>query len=552
MGQKQRARGIRTALKYTPLGQRMVPLGHLPNGRPIYPIAGGDGTEDTVEQRVAGLTHPQALSRMEEVAAEMERLREKDSLSAADEQYRDGLIVEFDLCDQRRARLETEASVARVTTRAAGIRPPAGGGAPAGGLSMERGAPNFDRDSILEPDSIEARRFKNPWDLGEVRQYGRTAGEVTAEYRSRALAAVEKMPMSSDEIRGTATDLIERWDDEDGNLSRLVLATSSPEYLRAWSKMAVDPVHAQLVPAEREALEAARVTQRALSLTDANGGYLVPFQLDPTVILTSDGSYNEIRRIARTVVATGDVWNGVSAGAVQWSFDAEAAEVSDDSPEFGAPSITVRTARGFVPISLEARMDASNIAAEVARLLAQGKDDLEAIKFVTGVAASNEPIGILTALTGVGASTVASTTADTYAHNDLYKVQGALPARYRSRASWLATNAFYNLVRQNVPANATGVFTDPTADNPPRLLGKSTYEAEAMDGTITATEDNLLAVFGDFSNYVIADRVGMTVDFIPHLFGANRRPTGQSGWFAYYRVGADSVNDAAFRVYNVT
>jgi HK97 family phage major capsid protein len=74
-----------------------------------------------------------------------------------------------------------------------------------------------------------------------------------------------------------------------------------------------------------------------------------------------------------------------------------------------------------------------------------------------------------------------------------------------------------------------------------------------MDGVVTALADNLMAIFGDFSNYVIADRIGMTVDFIAHLFDPTTgRPTGQRGWFAYYRVGADSVNDAAFRVLNVT
>ncbi len=192
-------------------------------------------------------------------------------------------------------------------------------------------------------------------------------------------------------------------------------------------------------------------------------------------------------------------------------------------------------------------MDAANVAAEVARLLAQGKDDLEAVKFVTGSGAG-EPTGIVTALLGTG-SVVASTTADTYAFNDLYKVQGALPTRYRRRSAWLANNMFYNLVRQTAPESS---WQDPTADRPGTLLGRTVREAEAMDGTVTATEDNALAVLGDFSNYVIADRIGMTTDFIPHLFGANRRPTGQSGWFAFYRVGADSVNDAGFRLYNVT
>ena len=66
-----------------------------------------------------------------------------------------------------------------------------------------------------------------------------------------------------------------------------------------------------------------------------------------------------------------------------------------------------------------------------------------------------------------------------------------------------------------------------------------------------ATEDNFVLAFGNFDNYVIADRVGMSIEFIPHLFGGNQRPTGQRGWYAYYRVGANVVDPGAFKVLNV-
>ena len=74
-----------------------------------------------------------------------------------------------------------------------------------------------------------------------------------------------------------------------------------------------------------------------------------------------------------------------------------------------------------------------------------------------------------------------------------------------------------------------------------------------MDGVINAGATNNVLIFGDFSNYVIADRVGMTVETIPHLFAtANNRPTGQRGFYAFYRLGADSVNDGAFSMLDVT
>jgi predicted phage gp36 major capsid-like protein len=38
----------------------------------------------------------------------------------------------------------------------------------------------------------------------------------------------------------------------------------------------------------------------------------------------------------------------------------------------------------------------------------------------------------------------------------------------------------------------------------------------------------------------------------PLVKGANGRPTGEAGWFAYWRVGSDVVNADAFRLLNIT
>ena len=207
---------------------------------------------------------------------------------------------------------------------------------------------------------------------------------------------------------------------------------------------------------------------------------------------------------------------------------------------------------GFVPISIEALADEQNVTAEVAKLLAFGKDELEATAFITG-SGSGQPTGIITALTG-GSSIVNAAADDTFALADVYSVQGALPARHRPMASWLANNLIYNKIRQFDTAGGAGLWERLPSDRPSQLLGRPALEAEAMDGTITTSGavHNYALLFGDFSNFVIADRVGMTVEFIPHLFStSNNRPTGQRGWYAYYRVGSDSVNDNAFRLLDV-
>jgi HK97 family phage major capsid protein len=214
---------------------------------------------------------------------------------------------------------------------------------------------------------------------------------------------------------------------------------SEPVYLRAFAHKARDPLGAELDDDERRAVSRVQKFSRAMALTDSAGGYLVPFQLDPTVIITANGSVNQIRQAARQVVATGDVWNGVSAGAVSWSYDAEASEVSDDAPTFAQPSIPIYKAAGFVPISYEAFADAANITSEVARLLAFGKDQLESSAFTIG-SGVGQPTGIVTGLIAAPSSIVATATQDTLALADVYSVHDALPARYRANSSWLASN----------------------------------------------------------------------------------------------------------------
>lgn len=498
-------------------------------------------TEET--RKAPTLTHSQSVKRLEEIHARMEELGELDQLNEDEDREFRELTAEFREVDEHRKRLERAAELAAIRTAA--------GQVPSRRLRVEAGSPSrsrddYDRDAILEPDSIEDHRFRNPWDLSEVRTYGRPVDEVATELRSRALSAIEKMPGANDKIREAATSIIERFDDKNSSLARQCLATSSPVYLRAWAKMARTHQHL-LTPEEARALDEVR----AMSLTDNAGGYLVPFQLDPTVIITSDGSRNDIRQFARQVVATGDVWHGVSAGAVQWSWDGEATEVSDDSPTFDQPSIPVHKAAGFVPISIEALEDEANVAQEVGRLLAFGRDTLEAEAFITG-SGSGQPKGVITAVSAATGSVVTAGS-EQFTIDDVYAVYGALPARFRSNASWLANNLIYNQIRAFDQYGGAALWTQIGNDRPMQLLGRSLGEAEAMDGAVNpaATENNYVLLFGDFSHYVIADRVGMSVEFIPHLFGANRRPTGQRGWYAYYRVGADVTYPGAFRLLNV-
>jgi HK97 family phage major capsid protein len=478
------------------------------------------------------LNHKQTVNRLKDIQDELERLdeRAKDpekGLTPEDETYWTDLTVEGAALDEHRKGLEREADRARIAAATGNT----------GRLVVDKGSDPVD---VSLPDT--ATRFKNPYDLSEMRG-GLSPTEQTSEFRARALSAIEKMPATDDKARSAMTTFIERYDSRDGRLARLALATSDEGYVSAFGKlMSGSGNDSHLDDDEKRALS------RAMSLTDNAGGYLVPFQLDPSVIITANGSFNQVRQIARKVIATGDVWNGVSSAGVTGSWDSEAVEVSDDAPTLAQPTITVHKLAIFVPISIEALMDAQNVAQEVSEMIAFEKDRLESVAFVTG-SGTSQPFGIITALTGVTSSVVANTSADAFEVADVYKLDEALPARYRQRASWLAHRAIYNDVRQFDTQGGASLWERLGADVPPNLLGKPAYEAEAMASSPSGTNIHFM-VFGDFQNYVIADRIGTTVEFVPHLFGVSGRPTGQRGWYAYARVGGDSVNDGAFRILN--
>ena len=395
------------------------------------------------------------------------------------------------------------------------------------GTTVTRHAPN------VIPSAPERPSMRGFVPAGELRDFAQRALEArakTGELSADSASKVERILAA---------------DTPDARIARHIAATGSDEYRNAFGKLLAGRQFS-LTESERDAVEEVR----AASLTDAAGGFAVPFNLDPTLILTNSGTTNPVRALARVVQVTGDNWNGIATAGVDASWDGEVGTVSDDAPTLAQPTIAVHKAQAFVPFSIEVGMDWVNMASDVAALFVDAKDRLEGSAFITG-SGTNQPWGVISACTNNTATTqVDSTTASAFGVEDIYKLLNALPVRFRTgpKVAWLAEMQILNRIRQFGTANNYHGYTvDLTADGIPQLVGRPIYEASAMTGTITSVSNILLS--GDFNNYVIADRIGMSVELVPHLFDVtNNRPTGQRGFFAWWRVGADSVNDSAFRL----
>ncbi len=326
-------------------------------------------------------------------------------------------------------------------------------------------------------------------------------------------------------------------------IAQRLLITERPEYRNAFVKV----FHALggepgLTDGERRAL----AEFRAASSSDSAGGYGIPVLIDPTIVLSSQGSSNAVYNAARKVTITNDQWMGVSSAGVTWSWDAEAAAVSDDAPTLAQPTVPVYKAAGFIPYSIEIGQDYPNFAAEMSRLLVAGYMELLAEAMITGTG-SGQPTGIAVALSAT-TSEVLPTTDGAFGAVDVYALWDALPERFRANAKWLSSTSTQNSVRRFGTSDAD-FSVNITQSGIPQLFGREYMTSEYMaDFTGTTGQSDFLIV-GDFDNYLIAQRAGMNVELVPMLFDVtNNRPTGQRGWYAWARVGADSIIDRAFRM----
>jgi HK97 family phage major capsid protein len=370
------------------------------------------------------------------------------------------------------------------------------------------------------------------------------------EARDRALRVLGDGRSSLTDDEATQVERLVRTSTD---IARRVIVTENDDYREAWHKLVTNPnAHLTLSEDERAAVRAWEEYRAMSEGTTTAGGFGIPVFIDPSIILTAQGSDNPFLSIARQVDVNTNAWKGVSSAGVSWSFDAEAAAVSDDSPTLAQPKVDVFMARGFIPYSIEVGEDYPGFASEMSTLLSSGYDELLVDKFTRG-SGSGEPQGIVTALDADTTVEVLLGTAGTLAAADIYNVWAKLPQRFRRRASWLGAVEINNKIRQLGTANNFHATTvQLSAESAEILMNKQWYETPYMTD-LTSTAHTNVAVVGDFSNYVVARRGGMSVELVPQLFDVtNNRPTGQRGWFAYARIGGGSANNQGFRLLNQT
>ncbi|MEU8264470.1 phage major capsid protein [Micromonospora sp. NPDC048999] len=455
-------------------------------------------------------------------------------LAELDEQYADELMpdnVRDEWNSLNSERDEHAATVAELRARRERL-----GSLASRGRSTERAATDT-------PAFVRQRGTDEIYDIPAARFASGSDEEFRDRLHDNARRVIERSAFPGqrrEHCQERATELLDTVDDSRGALARRIITTGSPVYERAFGKAVL----------ARSTNGLSHDEQRALSLgSDPDGGYAVPYQLDPTVILTDGGSTNPLRQISRVEPIVGKEWQGLTSDGVIATRTPEVGEATDGAPTFDQPTVRPSAVHVFVPFSMDVDYDWPRLRNELSRMFQRAKDNEEATSFISGdgqriAGGGDKPQGIVAGLPSesevLDGGAFTSEVLD-----DMEAGDNGLDPDWRANARWLGNKSIYNLIRHFDTAGGADLWTRIGDGLPPRLLDYPVAEASRMSGRPTGR----YLVFGDFGEYLIVDRVGMSVELVPHIFGSARRmPTGQRGIYARWRNSSKILVPEAFRV----
>lgn len=296
------------------------------------------------------------------------------------------------------------------------------------------------------------------------------------------------------------------------------------------------------------------IEQRDLSEgTAADGGYL-----------PSTDFYNQLQKKMEQQAVIRNVATVMPLGAFKTqiaieatlaasSWGAEAASISPTAGTFGQLLLQPRRLAVIVKVSQELIEDAPGrgtgfsidtiLTDQFAREVAQREEEA----FITGTAAANQPVGIMT-YTASGISdgkTTSNATAITA--DEILDWVYSLPRQYRMspNCAIILSDASLGKIRKLAVAagSATlGYLWQPSfvQGEPDRLAGIPVYASPFMPNQASTVR---FGVIGDFSRYIIGQRSSMAVQVLREAYAAS----GQIGFRAVERIDAGATIYDAFR-----
>jgi HK97 family phage major capsid protein len=229
-------------------------------------------------------------------------------------------------------------------------------------------------------------------------------------------------------------------------------------------------------------------------------------------------------------------------GSVAWAAIAEEAAYGDNTPTVGQVTFNIRKAGGTTKVSNELLEDtAVNLPALLSQIFGEAQGRYEDTQLIGGDG-TTEAEGIRTSATdgtvSASASAVAIADFQTWYFN--------LPAQFRANAIVSTTSSLMAQVAAlDVTANKGSLTASPATS----LLGRPTalFDGTGWDDATAIAANEEIGCIGDFSNYYLIDRIGMSMRRDDSIYVAN----DQVGFFARSRYDGRVGLADAFRIFKI-
>jgi HK97 family phage major capsid protein len=284
-------------------------------------------------------------------------------------------------------------------------------------------------------------------------------------------------------------------------------------------------------------------TDKSRSNKLAEGGFFVPEQFLNSVVHDSGVPGSQLRPLCTVIRVSGKDGYLPTLASATWAAIAEEAAPTESTPVVGQVTFSVEKSGGLVKVSRELLEDSAiNLPAFLSQIFQEAAGQFEDVGIISGNNTTNYA-GIMSD-SSVAFYTMANATSVVGA--DLIGTYYALNAQHRANASWVMKSTIAALVN-SIAITAAGVHSIPSLTAAPAdfILGRPnvmTDVVSGLGGTITSTEK--IAIFGDFRQYYVFDRVGFTIRRNDSLymgndqigFFASRRGDGQVGLAAAFKI----------------
>jgi HK97 family phage major capsid protein len=261
--------------------------------------------------------------------------------------------------------------------------------------------------------------------------------------------------------------------------------------------------------------------------SDVDGGYLVPEEFEATMVENLVNA--DPIRAAATVIRTASDRNiPIETDGGSFTYIGESGTYGTSDPQVGRVILSSFKSGGIVKVSEELLQDSTTpIEPYLQRVASRRYNALEQTAFANGNG-SGQPLGIFQTSTvgnvNVGGVTGGISASAAITGDNLIDTFHSLGRAYRDRASWMTSDSMVKMIRK-LKDSTNQYLWQPglSAGQPDRLLNRPIY---VSDGAPVPAVSGVSLAFGDWSFYVIADRLGLSMQVLKELYAG----TGQVGF----------------------